>query len=114
MCKSLSNNTSYLNTYYSFFSVILAQIIPNIKKKNWPLHFFYQCGDNGVSIASFVATLVKTLPTAGLKVRSCKHYTSLEYFGYFLRIQKCVIDFRRRIKFNLTRFKQVFSLDRQR
>ncbi len=35
--------------------------------KIWLLnHFFYECGDNVTSVATFVATLMKTLDAAGL------------------------------------------------
>jgi len=48
---------------YEFF----LKLKPIIWLKFWPLHsFFYQCGDNDTSVATFVATIIKTLDTAGL------------------------------------------------
>jgi hypothetical protein len=35
--------------------------------ENLAILFFYKCGDNDTSVATFVANLLKTLDTAGLE-----------------------------------------------
>ncbi len=55
-----------LNTFYEFINFEIMSWSQNMIKILDFSFFFYKCGDNDTSVATFVATLVKMLDTAAL------------------------------------------------